>query len=185
MQGSPAREPAPSAAAAPAFPPPLPADPELARALRGSLGRLPTGVTIMTAAGNGAGPVGLTANSFTSLSLSPPLILWSLRGDSPSLIAFETDLRFAVNVLSEGQAELSRRFASRVPDKFADVAYALNEFGVPLLHGAAAWFECRTVAHHVAGDHVLFIAHVERHAATEQAPLVFHAGHYRLLGEPL
>jgi flavin reductase (DIM6/NTAB) family NADH-FMN oxidoreductase RutF len=160
-------------------------DAATSRALRDSLGRFPTGVTIMTAAGNGAGPVGLTANSFTALSLAPPLILWSLRHDSPSLAAFETGAHFAVNVLAEAQVELSRRFASRVADKFAEVAFARNEHGVPLLHGAAAWFECRTVARHAAGDHVLFIGAVERHAMTEQAPLVFHAGHYRLLGELL
>lgn len=152
------------------------------RALRASLGRFATGVTIMTAAGNGGGPVGLTANSFTSLSLDPPLILWSLRADSPSLFAFEVDAHFAVNVLADAQADLSRRFASRVPDKFAEVAYAVNDSGVPLLHGAAAWFECRTESRQAAGDHVLFIGAVLRHSASEQEPLLFHSGHYRLLG---
>ena len=158
-----------------------------ARALRGALGRFPTGVTVMTAAGSepGGGPAGLTANSFASLSLDPPLILWSLRNDSPSLAAFETGARFAVNLLAEGQGDVSRRFASRIPDKFAEISYAPNEYGVPLLHGAAAWFECRTRSHQNAGDHVLFIAAVERYTATDQPPLVFHAGHYRLLGELL
>ncbi|MBL8382084.1 MAG: flavin reductase family protein [Burkholderiales bacterium] len=159
-----------------------PADP---RALRTALGQFATGVTVVTTVAADRGLVGLTANSFSALSLDPPLVLWSLRETSPSMPAFRGEDRFVVNVLAEAQVEVSRRFATPVPDKFDGIAHALNEHGLPLLHGAAAWFECRTVARHGAGDHVLFIAAVERFTAAEQAPLVFHGGRYFALGSRL
>jgi flavin reductase (DIM6/NTAB) family NADH-FMN oxidoreductase RutF len=156
-----------------------------ARALRDALGRYPTGVTVITALDADSRPVGLTVNSFNALSLAPALVLWSLRDSSPSLPALLTGLHFVVNILAEGQVELSRRFACAGIDKFADTAWAANERGVPLLHGAAAWLECRTLSHQPLGDHVLFIAQVLRFSATDQSPLVFHGGSYRLLGERL
>jgi flavin reductase (DIM6/NTAB) family NADH-FMN oxidoreductase RutF len=155
------------------------------RAFRDTLGRYPTGVTIVTLLDANARPLGLTANSFNALSLDPPLVVWSLRESSPTLPALLGGEFFAVNILAEGQVELSRRFATSDIDKFADTAWAANEEGVPLLHGAAAWIACRTVSHQQAGDHVLFIAQVLRFSATDQAPLVFHSGGYRLLGERL
>lgn len=155
------------------------------RAFRSALGRFPTGVTVVTARDQRGALIGLTVNSFNSLSLDPPLILWSLRKSSPSLAALMAAPHFAVNVLAEGQAEVSRCFASPIADKFAEVPHAVNGHGVPLLHGAAAWFECRAVSHQEAGDHVLFIGEVLRFDSTEQASLVYHAGAYHLVGERL
>jgi flavin reductase (DIM6/NTAB) family NADH-FMN oxidoreductase RutF len=153
--------------------------------LRTALGRFATGVTIVSCVDDSGGFVGLTANSFNSLSLDPPLVLWSLRDSSPSLPAFVKARHFAINVLAEAQVELSRRFASRVGDKFADGAWSLGEHGAPVLGGCVAAFECETVSHQVAGDHRLFVGRVLAFAETTLPPLVFQGGHYHLLGEIL
>lgn len=155
------------------------------RILRTALGQFATGITVVTTRAP-AGPfVGLTVNSFSALSLEPPLILWSLRCSSPSLPVFEAVDRFVVNVLAEAQVEVSRRFASPHADKFEGVPHAENAWGLPLLHGASAWFECRTVSRQTAGDHCLFIAEVERFTLSDAAPLLFHGGGYFALGSRL
>ena len=156
-----------------------------ARALRNALGRFATGVTIITTVDAQSAPVGLTANSFNSLSLDPPLVLWSLRRNSPNLPIFAAATFFAVNVLGEAQLDLSRRFASPVDDKFAAGQWALGSGGVPLLAGCAAVFECERVAQQDAGDHVLFIGRVLALSESAVPPLLFQAGHYRMLGEIL
>ena len=155
------------------------------RHYRNALGRFTTGVTIVTCLDAAGGPVGLTANSFNALSLDPPLVLWSLRCASPSMAAVEAAPRFAVNVLAESQVELSRRFASRSEDRFADVAWAQGEHGSPVLAGCAAVFECETLSQQTAGDHRLFIGRVLACSESPLPPLLFQAGHYRLLGEVL
>jgi len=155
------------------------------RQLRNALGRFTTGVTIIACTDEAGSYVGLTANSFNSLSLDPPLVLWSLREPSPSLEAFITAPRFAVNVLAEAQVELSRRFASATEDRFADGAWALGEHGAPVLAGCAAVFECETVSQQIVGDHRLFIGRVLACSESALPPLVFQAGHYHLLGEIL
>ncbi|WP_096697013.1 flavin reductase family protein [Polaromonas sp. AER18D-145] len=155
------------------------------RALRIALGQFATGITVVTTRASNSAFVGLTVNSFSALSLEPPLILWSLRCSSPSLPVFEAVDRFVVNVLAEAQVEVSRRFALPQDDKFEGVAHAENAWGLPLLHGASAWFECRTVSRQIAGDHCLFIAEVERFTLSEAAPLLFHAGGYFALGSRL
>lgn len=162
--------------------PPVPIDP---RALRGVLGRFATGVTIVTCLDAAGGRVGLTANSFSALSLDPPLILWSLRLASPSLPVFRAASHFAVNILAESQVDLSRRFASPIDDKFAEGLWHDGAGGVPVLAGAAAVLECERSAEQDAGDHVLFIGRVLRMADLSTAPLVFHGGHYHMLGEVL
>ena len=155
------------------------------QALRKTLGQFATGVTVIAARAADGALVGLTANSFGALSLDPPLIVWALRKSSPSLPVFEGSDRFVVSVLAKAQVEVSRRFASHAPDKFDGVAHALNEHGVPLIHGATAWFECRTVSRQIAGDHCLFVAEVERFTSADAAPLLFHAGGYFALGSRL
>lgn len=155
------------------------------RQLRNALGRFTTGVTIVTCCDAQGSFVGLTANSFNSLSLEPPLVLWSLRTASPALDSFKAAPRFAVNVLAEAQVDLSRRFASRVDDRFAEGAWALGGHGAPVLAGSAAVFECESLSHQVAGDHHLFIGRVLACAEAPVPPLLFQAGHYRLLGEIL
>lgn len=167
-------------------PDPIPKSPdELKRELRRALGQFGTGVTVIATCAPGGRQIGLTANSFGALSLEPPLVLWSLRTNSPSLPAFEAAGRFVVNVLAEAQVDLSRNFASSSADKFEGVPCALNEHGMPLLHGAAAWFECKTLSHQIAGDHCLFIAEVERFTSADAAPLLFHAGGYFALGSQI
>jgi flavin reductase (DIM6/NTAB) family NADH-FMN oxidoreductase RutF len=155
------------------------------QALRAALGRFATGVTIITCVAPEGHYVGLTANSFNSLSLDPPLVLWSLRMSSASLPVFSSAGRFAINVLSESQVDLSRRFASRVEDKFAEGLWSLGEHGAPVLAGCAAVFECETHAQHVVGDHTLFIGRVLASSESALPPLVYQGGHYHLLGEIL
>lgn len=155
------------------------------RALRQALGQFATGVTVVTTRSGSGEFMGLTANSFGALSLDPPLITWALRLSSSSLAVFQHNERFVVNVLTDAQVETSRLFASRSADKFSQVAHAENARGLPFLHGAAAWFECRQVSHQAAGDHCLFIAEVERFTHSEGAPLLFHCGAYFTLGSRL
>jgi 3-hydroxy-9,10-secoandrosta-1,3,5(10)-triene-9,17-dione monooxygenase reductase component len=154
-------------------------------ALRSALGRFATGVTIVTCLDAEGAPVGLTVNSFTALSLQPPLVVWALRTESPSLQAFEAAGHFVVNVLGEGQLELSKRFAAHAADKFGAGRWGTGRLGAPVLAGALAVFECTTESAQVHGDHVLFVGRVDHCAAHAGAPLVFHAGRYRRLGEPL
>lgn len=156
-----------------------------AKAMRNALGRFTTGVTIATCRDPDGRAIGLTANSFNSLSLDPPLVLWSLRCASPALASFRTASHFAINVLSEGQVHLSRRFASSVPDRFAEGQWADGAGGAPVLTGCTAVFECALHSEQVIGDHVLFIGRVERMHESASPPLLFQAGHYRLLGEIL
>ena len=153
--------------------------------LRSALGRFTTGVTIISCVDVAGVRVGLTASSFQSLSLSPPLVLWSLQRKSPNVEAFAAARHFAVNVLAEAQVELSRRFASRRDDKFEEGAWAPGSTGAPVLTGCAAVFECETVSQQEAGDHLLFIGRVVALGEAALPPLVFQAGHYRLLGEVL
>ncbi|MDH4051688.1 MAG: flavin reductase family protein, partial [Rubrivivax sp.] len=123
------------------------------RTLRRVLGRFATGVTIVTCLDAAGQPVGLTANSFSSLSLDPALVLWSLRLSSPSLPAFRAAPHFAINILAESQVELSRRFAAPAEDRFADGPWSPGAAGVPVLAGAAAVLECERTLEQVAGDH--------------------------------
>lgn len=153
--------------------------------LRTALGRFASGVTIVTCSAADGTAVGLTVNSFSALSLQPPLVLWSLRNASPSLQAFRSSRHFAVNVLAQDQLALSRRFASRISDKFAEGQWTLGRAGAPVLAGCAALFECETASAQPAGDHMLFIGRVLVASASSLPPLVFQAGHYRKLGEIL
>ena len=155
------------------------------KALRTALGRFATGVTIVTCRDAAGHLHGLTANSFNTLSLDPAMVLWSLRTVSPSLQAFQQATHFAVNVLAEGQIELSRRFASPTHDRFAEGPWSAGQGGAPVLAGCAAVFECASDSHLTAGDHVLFIGRVEALSETPLAPLLFQAGHYHQLGKVL
>jgi flavin reductase (DIM6/NTAB) family NADH-FMN oxidoreductase RutF len=155
------------------------------QALRTALGRFATGVAIITCVDPAGQRIGLTANSFSALSLDPPLVLWSLRRSSPSVQAFSAAAHFVVNVLAESQVELSRRFASQVADKFAQGHWASGIGGAPVLAGCAAVFECATERELDGGDHALFIGRVLRISDVGVAPLLFQGGHYRLVGEVL
>ncbi|HET9642809.1 MAG TPA: flavin reductase family protein [Burkholderiaceae bacterium] len=154
-------------------------------ALRAALGRFATGVTIVTCIDTSGDPVGMTVNSFSALSLEPPLVLWSLRKSSPSAGAFSAAGHFAINVLAESQVDLSRRFASAVPDKFGFGAWNPGVGQAPVLTGATAVFECETVSSQEAGDHVLFVGRVLHFSEAALPPLLFHGGRYHMLGEIL
>ncbi len=150
--------------------------------LRRALGSFPTGVTVISTLDADGAYVGLTVNSFNSLSLDPPLILWSLGTRSSSRHAFEAAGHFAVNILAEDQAAISRRFASPVRNKFHGVATHTGLGGMPLIDGCAAYIECRTHSTQVAGDHLLFIGRVERVHTANRRPLVYVGGRYCGLG---
>jgi len=157
-------------------PGPLPAFTE--REFRDALAQFATGVTVICAPGPDGGFVGFTANSFNSVSLDPPLVVWSLNRRASNLAAFEQAGRYAINVLAHDQADIARRFSRPHADRFAGVGYRLGAAGVPLIEGCIAWFECRHHAQHRAGDHVLFIGEVEACARRKGSGLVFHHGRY-------
>jgi flavin reductase (DIM6/NTAB) family NADH-FMN oxidoreductase RutF len=157
---------------------PHPADVTDTRVLRHALGQFATGVTVIATRAPDGELVGLTSNSFAALSLTPPLVTWALRNSSGSMAVFEAVDRFVVNVLTQEQVELSRRFAAAQSKRFDGVAHSSTRHGLPILHGVAAWFECRTVSRQMFGDHCLFIAQVEQFTHTEAEPLLFHAGGY-------
>jgi flavin reductase (DIM6/NTAB) family NADH-FMN oxidoreductase RutF len=150
------------------------------RELRRALGQFATGVTVVTTLGEDGRRIGVTANSFTSLSLEPPLVLWCLDRIAPSLPAFQAASHFAINVLCAQQHYLSRQFAAPAEDKFASVQWSEGPGGVPLLDGVLAHFVCRTVRQIEAGDHVIVIGEVERFESFDGEPLVFHSGAYRV-----
>jgi 4-hydroxyphenylacetate 3-hydroxylase, reductase component len=148
------------------------------RELRNALGCFGTGVTVITARSREGQLVGLTANSFTSVSLDPPLILWSASLYAQSLRVFQEGSHFVVNVLAFDQKELSQHFARQHEDKFASVNHIIPESGAPVLIGSAAHFECRNEYRHYGGDHIIFIGHVERYAYTDKPTLLFCHGRY-------
>lgn len=146
---------------------------------RKALGMFATGVTIVTGRGRGGELVGLTANSFNSVSLSPPLVLWSLAQSAGSMGAFRTGSHYAINILSAGQHALALRFASSVADRFADLDFTEGAGGAPVLKGCVATFECFNRSQYVEGDHRIFVGEVEHcthHSGL--APLLFHGGRF-------
>jgi flavin reductase (DIM6/NTAB) family NADH-FMN oxidoreductase RutF len=150
------------------------------RDLRNALGTFATGVTIVTTCGPDGAPLGLTANSFSSVSLDPPLVLWSLSRYAPSLPAFQRATHFAVNVLGTEHRKLSNRFATGGHDKFAGVDYVAGASGVPLIAGAVAQFECRVADRYYGGDHEIFLGRVERYAYERKPTLLYCHGAYHL-----
>jgi len=153
------------------------------RELRDVLGCFATGVAVVTTIGDGGAPVGVTINSFNSVSLNPPLVLWSLSLTAPSLSAFRNHRAFAVNILSEDQAHIGRQFARPAPNKFAGIDWQPGYKGVPLIAGTAARLECRTWQRYEGGDHEIFIGEVIDMAATDKAPLIFHRGRFARVDE--
>ena len=159
-------------------------DPKLFRQL---LGCFPTGVAVITTRTADGKPAGLTCNSFSSVSLEPPLVLFSLRKASSLLGTFVEAGSFAINILSQSQDQLSGRFASsKIADKFEGVAWQSGPLGTPIIDDCLASFECRPYARHEAGDHEVFIGEVT-HMTTGSADhaLVFYKGAYMMLAESL
>jgi flavin reductase (DIM6/NTAB) family NADH-FMN oxidoreductase RutF len=146
---------------------------------RSALGMFATGVTIVTARGADGVPVGLTANSFNSVSLEPPLVLWSLARSAGSMPAFERGSHYSINILAADQYALAERFASKTLDRFAQLSFREGAGGAPILEGAAAVFECFNRSRYEEGDHVIFVGEVERCEWRPGAqPLIFHGGRY-------
>jgi len=149
--------------------------------LRQCLGRFATGVTVVTCADARGGPCGITANSFSSVSLDPPLVLWNIAKVSNSLQAYLGAKTFAFNILGEDQRDISDHFARTDHTRFTGIDYSLSEEGVPLLAGTIAVLECRTHEIHDCGDHYIIIGEVQRFASRDGKPLIFANGAYTAL----
>jgi flavin reductase (DIM6/NTAB) family NADH-FMN oxidoreductase RutF len=148
------------------------------RRLRDALGCYPTGVAVITTCRADGMPVGVTVNSFSSVSLTPPLVLWSLSQHSANLATFQHATHWAVHVLADDQQAISRVFATPSADRFAGLSWDAGEGGVPLLRGCSALLQCRASACHEGGDHLIFVGEVLAVDRQPKAPLVYHAGRY-------
>lgn len=150
------------------------------RDFRRALGQFATGVAVVTAMGREGRCVGMTVNSFSSVSLDPPLVLWSCARNAPSFPDFCDASHFAVNILAANQHHLSRQFSTPLPDKFAGVVWREGPGRCPVLDGTTAHFACRLVKQYDGGDHIIFLGEVEEYKYGEAEPLVFHSGRYRI-----
>jgi 3-hydroxy-9,10-secoandrosta-1,3,5(10)-triene-9,17-dione monooxygenase reductase component len=154
------------------------------REFRDALGRFATGVTIVTTRDGKGRPVGVTVSSYNSVSLDPPLVLWSLAKTASSLAAFEQAKAFTIHVLGRNQQELASRFARSGEDKFGGLNFGEAHGGVPLLPGCAAHFECESAYQYEGGDHVIFVGQVIRFDRIDTLPLLFHRGKFSEVRQP-
>lgn len=150
------------------------------REIRNLLGQFATGVTVITTKGKDGRNIGMTANSFSSVSLDPPLILWSLSKTAPSMPDFMDAEYFAIHVLNQNQHDISGNFAKASDDKFAQVSHKVCERGLPIIDHVLATLVCRNVNQYEGGDHLIFIGQIEHYQFQEGAPLLFHAGKYHV-----
>ncbi|MGK2913964.1 MAG: flavin reductase family protein [Porticoccaceae bacterium] len=149
------------------------------REFRNALGGFPTGVTVITAYDDkNHEPVGMTANSFSSVSLDPPLVLWSVARNANSFDTFHKAARFAIHVLHSGQRSLSTLFATKDIDKFTDLPHSVGTGKVPLLNDYMARFECKTEHRHDGGDHIILVGRVTAFDRKDVEPLGFFQGRY-------
>jgi flavin reductase (DIM6/NTAB) family NADH-FMN oxidoreductase RutF len=148
------------------------------RDLRNAFGSFATGVTVVTSGHTGSRRVGVTANSFSSVSLDPPIVLWSLVTSSPSLEVFDQTDRFVINILSLDQVDLSKRFSSSALNKFEGVGFTDGLGGLPVLNDCVATLECKTTQRLVVGDHILFLGRVENYCYERKPTLMFCQGSY-------
>ena len=145
---------------------------------RQALSQFATGVCVITTCLADGSFRGLTASSFNSVSLDPPLVLWSLGNVANSLPIFSGNSHYVINVLNAEQAHLAQRFSRRSDKPFEGVEYELSRTGQPILKGVSAWFECHNRSRYPEGDHVIFVGEVEDCAYYPQASLIFHAGQF-------
>jgi flavin reductase (DIM6/NTAB) family NADH-FMN oxidoreductase RutF len=145
---------------------------------RKALSQFATGITVVFARGPDGSMHGLTVNSFNSVSLDPPLVLWSLANKARSMSAFSEASHFLVNVLAAHQQELALRFSSKTGDRFEALEFERSRTGLPILPGVAAWFECRNRSRYLEGDHVIFVGQVERCNVNPTGPLGFCGGRF-------
>lgn len=155
------------------------------RALRDVLGCFATGVAVVTSIGDNASPVGMTINSFSSVSLDPPLVLWSIGLNAPSRDAYRRHAGFAINMMCAESKDLSMKFATPSDDKFEGVDWTEGHFGIPVLSAAMATLECETQDRIISGDHEIYIGRVLRIDSQDRAPLLFHRGKFASLGQAL
>lgn len=156
------------------------ANPFDSREFRNALGSFATGVTIITTTANDGTQVGLTANSFNSVSLEPPLVLWSLAKNAGSVPVFEQAEHWNVHILSLEQEALSNQFASRGAEKFANVELETGITDAPLISNCATRLQCRNAFQYDGGDHIIFVGEVLAFDTTDKAPLAFVGGQYAL-----
>lgn len=150
------------------------------QAFRTALGTFTTGVTIITTQAEDGSPIGITANSFNSVSLNPPLVLWSLAKNARSLAAFTTSTHWNVHILAQDQEALSNLFARAGEDKFAQQALEQGVSPAPLLTGCSARFQCKTMFQYEGGDHIIFVGEVLAYDRSERLPLLYVTGQYAL-----
>ena len=151
--------------------------------LRRVMGHFATGVTIITTVSKSGQLFGLTANAFTSVSLDPPLLLISVDKKAESYPCFEESKVFTVNILSDSQEALSRKFAVSGGNKFEGVAYHMGANGVPIILGTVGYIECRVYATYDGGDHSIYLGEILEAEASEGKPLMFFRGGYRTIGD--
>ena len=143
---------------------------------RKALSRFPTGVAVATTVSADGQPKGMTISSFNSVSMTPPLILWSIGLEAACLEDFREADRFAVNILSAEQAGISQKFAAAQNNRFATIDWSLSAFGLPLIHGAAALLECQVWARYPGGDHEIIVGKVCHLTDNEKTPLLYGLG---------
>ena len=150
-----------------------------ARQFRTALGDYATGVTIITAVDAAGEAIGLTANSFTSVSLDPPLVLWSIDRNSPLFDDFMQAGHYAVHVLRRDQQKLAHNFSDDDDARFAEIDYEIGIAGLPLLTSYSALFQCEVSSRYTEGDHVILVGHVIGVDCESTEPLLFHNGKYK------
>ena len=141
-----------------------------------TLSMFSTGITIVTAVDNSGSPIGMTVNSFSSVSLNPPLILWSIDKKQPSYNSFMNAEGYAVNILSKDQNDLCHKFASQLDDKFENVDWKKSENGFPLVKNSLAWFDCKKWNYYSGGDHQILVGEVTSFDSSELEPLTYWNG---------
>lgn len=151
--------------------------------LRRVMGHFPTGVTVVTTVSRAGKLYGLTANSFTSVSLVPPLVLVCVDKKAESYSCFEESKCYTVNFLADDQEDLSRRFATTGVDKFQGVGYRMGANQAPILNGVLAYLECKVVGAYEGGDHTIYVGEIEQAETREAKPLLFYRGGYRSLAD--
>ena len=144
--------------------------------LRNVLSKFATGVTVVSTIDSDGKPVGMTANSFTSVSLDPPLVLWNIGINQPSYDAFSKAKGYSVNILSKDQKDICDLFSSSIDDKFNDIDYILSDNGFPIIQKSLAWFDCIKWNNYPGGDHQILVGEVKNFYANENEPLIFWNG---------
>lgn len=148
------------------------------QSFRQALSQFATGITVITTKHPDGYFIGLTASSFNSVSLEPPLVLWSLGNTSSNMAAFKHCSHYIVNVLSAEQLSLAKQFSSKSMDRFAGVDFTLSPQGIPVLKGVSSWFICKNRSQYSEGDHVIFVGEVEQCHASPQPALIYHGSQF-------